>query len=192
MDENPTPLDRYDAELRFAELLKAADLPLYTRTVYDPELQALEFHWSHGLTLHMDLSRGEVEPIDEWERNAILDEGPLCECEECAPDVPIHVYVPGSADDPRDAEPVPGVEIHRGPPLHPDDVTTVRGIPVTSPSRTLIDLAEVMTADELRDTFARAQRMGMLDPDALRAARGRVEWRPSLAMLDEVIAEFCD
>jgi hypothetical protein len=27
---------------------------------------------------------------------------------------------------------------------------------------------------------------------ALRAARARVEWRPSLAMLDEVLDEFCD
>jgi hypothetical protein len=29
-------------------------------------------------------------------------------------------------------------------------------------------------------------------PAALRASRERVEWRPSLAMPDEVIAEFCD
>jgi len=104
---------------------------------------------------------------------------------------PIHVYVPAAGDDPRTVDPIPGVVVHRGPPLHPDDLTVVDGLPVTSPSRTLIDLAEVMTADELRATFARAQTMGMLDPEALREARSRVEWRPSLAMLDEVIAEFC-
>ena len=99
--------------------------------------------------------------------------------------------VPGSADDPRLDTSIPGVVIHRQPPLHPDDLTTLNGIPVTSPSRTLIDLAEVMTAPELRAAFARAQEIGLLDPDALRAARARVEWRPSLAMLDEVIDEFC-
>ena len=104
---------------------------------------------------------------------------------------PIHVYVPGSVERPGAEPSIPGVVIHRGPPLHPDDVTTVDGIPVTSPSRTLIDLAEVMDADELRATFARAREIGLLDPEALRAARGRVEWRPSLAMLDEVIEEFC-
>jgi hypothetical protein len=104
---------------------------------------------------------------------------------------PIHVTVPGSADDPRTAASVSGVEIHRGPPLHPDDVTVHDGIPVTSPSRTLIDLAEVLTAAELRATFARAREIGLLDPEALRASRARVEWRPSLAMLDEVIDEFC-
>jgi hypothetical protein len=98
---------------------------------------------------------------------------------------------PGQPSARAPSPPSPGVEIHRGPPLHPDDVTTVDGIPVTSPSRTLIDLAEVMTADELRATFARAREIGLLDPEALLAARGRVEWRPSLAMLDEVIDEFC-
>ena len=104
---------------------------------------------------------------------------------------PIHVSVPGSADDPRlDISP-PGVAIHRGPPLHPDDVTLHNGLPVTSPSRTLIDCAEFMTAAELRAAFARAREIGLLDPEALRAARARVEWRPSLAMLDEVIDEFC-
>ncbi len=101
------------------------------------------------------------------------------------------MIVPGSGDDPRDAASIPGVVIHRGPPLHPDDLTTHHGIPVTSPSRTLIDCAEFMTAAELRTTFARAREIGLLDPEALRASRSRVEWRPSLAMLDEVIDEFC-
>jgi hypothetical protein len=104
---------------------------------------------------------------------------------------PVHVYVPGSVDDPRATPSIPGVVIHRGPPLHPDDVTTLDGMRITSPSRTLIDIAEVVTAAELRAAFASARELGLLDPEALRAARARVEWRPSLAMLDEVIDEFC-
>ena len=125
---------------------------------------------------------------DEAERRFadMLDEAPGCEDRE-----PIHVYVPGSVDDPRETPLIPGVVIHRGPPLHPDDVTTHLGMPVTSPSRTLIDLAEVMDASQLRAAFARARELGLLDAEALRAARARVEWRPSLAMLDEVIDEFC-
>lgn len=66
----------------------------------------------------------------------------------------------------------------------------VKGIPVTSVPRTLIDLAEVMDADELRDCVRVALERGLLDMDELAAARSRVEWRPSLAMFDEVIAEF--
>jgi hypothetical protein len=103
---------------------------------------------------------------------------------------PVDVTVPGCAADPRDAGSIPGVVIHRCQPLHPDDITTHNGIPVTSPSRTLIDCAEFMTATELREAFARARELGLLDRAALRAARERVEWRPSLAMLDEVIQEF--
>lgn len=107
-------------------------------------------------------------------------------------DEPIHVFVPGSANDPREEPHIPGVVIHRGPPLHPDDITVLDGIPITSPSRTLIDCAECMSADELRAMFERAREIGLLDAAALRAARARVEWRPSLPMLDEIIAEFCD
>lgn len=106
-------------------------------------------------------------------------------------DEPIHVTVPGNPDDPRAARDVPeGVVVHYVPELHPDDVCVVDGIPCTSPSRTLIDLAEVMDASELRQCFANARDLGLLDLDELAAARARVEWRPSLEMLDEVIAEF--
>lgn len=104
---------------------------------------------------------------------------------------PIHVTVPGSPDDPRALRDAPdGVVIHYVPELHPDDVWVVDGIRTTSPSRTLIDLAEMMDATELRACFERARELGLLDLDELDAARARVEWRPSLKMLDEVIAEF--
>jgi predicted transcriptional regulator of viral defense system len=103
----------------------------------------------------------------------------------------IHITVPGSAEDPRARRAaLPGVVVHYVPELHPDDVTVVNGIPVTSVARTLIDCAEEATKSELREMFNRARELGILDMAAVRAARARVEWRPSLAMLDEVIAEF--
>jgi hypothetical protein len=184
MDDRRTRMDPGAAEGRFAEMLDEAGLPRFASTFHDPALDELQLTWDHGLTIHMDLTRPDVSPTDDWERAAILGQG--CEDHE-----PVHVFVPGSADDPRIATSTPGVVIHQGPPLHPDDVTTHNGVPVTSPSRTLIDCAEFMTAAELRAAFARAQEIGLLDPEALRAARARVEWRPSLAMLDEVIDEFC-
>ncbi len=181
-------MDPGEAERRFAARLEEAGLPHFASAVHDAKLDLLEITWGHGVTLFMDLTRKDIDgPIGGQERAVILGLTPCCE--DCAP---IDVYVPGSADDPRTDISIPGVAIHRGPPLHPDDITTVDGIPVTSPSRTLIDLAEVMTGDELRACFARAREIGLLDPHALRAARARIEWRPSLAMLDEVIAEFCD
>jgi hypothetical protein len=105
-------------------------------------------------------------------------------------DEPIDVTVPGSPGDPRGPIPdLPGVRIHYGPPLHPDDVTEVDGIPATSVSRTLVDLAEVLQRDELREVFANARAKGMLDMDAVEASYARVEWRPSLRMLREVMDE---
>lgn len=104
---------------------------------------------------------------------------------------PIHITIPASGDDPR-AIPLapPGVVIHRGPALHPDDMAVVDGIPVTSVSRTLVDLAEVLSRDELRAAFWRARELGLLDLAAVDASYARVEWRPSLHMLHEVIGEF--
>ncbi len=179
-------MDPDEAAARFAEMLAAAGLPRFASTLHDPALNELRFTWGHGLTIRMDLTRRDVSPIDNWERAAILGSAPGCEDHE-----PTHVFVPGSGDDSRIASSIPGVVIHRGPPLHPDDVTTHNGIPVTSPARTLIDCAEFMTAAELRAAVARAEQIGLLDCEALRAARARVEWRPSLAMLDELIDEFC-
>ena len=103
---------------------------------------------------------------------------------------PIHITVPGSTDDPRFADPPAGVVVHRSPPLHPDDLAVVNGIPCTSVARTLVDCAEEMTIDDLRELFGNARRMGLLDLNAVRASAARVEWRPSLAMLHRVIDEF--
>jgi hypothetical protein len=44
--------------------------------------------------------------------------------------------------------------------------------------------------DELLALFQRAREIGLFDLEAVVAARGRVEWRPSLQMFDEVLAEF--
>jgi len=103
----------------------------------------------------------------------------------------IDVTVPGRPDDPRAPRlEIPGVRIHYVPQLHPDDVAVHHGIPVTSPARTLVDLAECLDRDELRAAFARAREIGLLDMGAVEASYARVEWRPSLRMLREVMDEF--
>jgi hypothetical protein len=106
---------------------------------------------------------------------------------------PIHVAIPGSPEDPRVQTSPDGIVVHRVPVLHPDDVVEMpNGLRVTSPARTLIDLAEVMEQDELREAFEGALKLGLLDMAEIRASRERVEWRQSLEMLDKVIAEFDD
>jgi hypothetical protein len=59
---------------------------------------------------------------------------------------PIHVYIAGREGDPRDPHELPdGVIAHYGPPLHPDDMDLVDGIPCTAVPRTLIDCAEILS-----------------------------------------------
>jgi hypothetical protein len=107
------------------------------------------------------------------------------------PEEPIHITVPGRSDDPRSRIPnLPGTIVHYSQPLHPDDLAVVRGIPCTSVARTLVDCAEAMSREELVDLFREAAAQGLLDIDAVRASRARVEWRPSLALLDELLDEF--
>jgi hypothetical protein len=104
----------------------------------------------------------------------------------------IHVVVPGCPDDPRNPRIAPpGVVIHCAPELHPDDVTVVRGMPVTSLPRTLIDCAEDADVIELRSMFAAARDKGLLDRAEFEAALGRVEWRPSLPLVRKLLDEFC-
>lgn len=106
-------------------------------------------------------------------------------------DEPIDVTAPADPNDPREPDrDVPGVRIHRTQQLHPDDVTVVDGVPVTTVSRTLVDLAELLTRDELRRAFATAKEKELLEMDAVEASYGRLEWRPSLGMLREVMDEF--
>ena len=187
MDFGRIAMDPGVAARRFAVRLEEAGLPPFVAAEHDGELDLLKVTWAHGVTLYMDLKHDDVvAPIDEHGRAVILGLRPCCEeCQSGRLRPWLRRRPTRRCPDPRGRD-LPS------PPLHPDDVTIVDRIPVTSPSRTLIDLAEVMTADELRACFARARDIGLLDTEALRAACARVEWRPSLEMLDEVIAEYCD
>ncbi len=103
----------------------------------------------------------------------------------------IHVTVPMDDHDPRLPLPPdpPGVKVHRVPRLHPDDMDVVGGIPCTSVSRTLIDCAEDATPAQWRAMLERTIELGLFDEAAMRASLGRVEWRPSLAMVHRVLEE---
>ena len=64
----------------------------------------------------------------------------------------------------------PGLEIHRRPTLPDEDVTTHRGIPVTSIVRTLLDLAATLPSRDLERAVNAADRLDLIDPEALRLA----------------------
>ncbi|MGI9019531.1 MAG: DUF559 domain-containing protein [Solirubrobacterales bacterium] len=78
---------------------------------------------------------------------------------------------------------------HRTRSLHRDDIAVVGGIPVTSVSRTLVDLAAVLDADRVRDAFEEADRLNLLELGPLAAACARGRGRRGVGTLRTLIAE---
>jgi very-short-patch-repair endonuclease len=81
-----------------------------------------------------------------------------------------------------------GITVHRRPGLSPDEVTTHRGIPLTSPIRTLIDIAARLDREPLEAAINEADKRDLCDPEALRSAlddaRGQPGVRPLRTVLD--------
>src|SRR5262245_55035202 len=73
-----------------------------------------------------------------------------------------------------------GILVHRQA-LPASDITKRRGIPVTSPLCTLIDLAVTLEHDPLEAAINEADRLGLIDPEALRAGLERFSGRPGVA-----------
>jgi hypothetical protein len=76
----------------------------------------------------------------------------------------------------------PGINLRRVRHLHPEDITTVRGIPATTVARTLVDLADVLSAHELRRVVHEAEVQGLLDLPSLDAATRRAAGRDTSAI----------
>src|SRR4051812_45545996 len=79
----------------------------------------------------------------------------------------IHVTVPGDSGRKRR----PGIKVHRSVTLSARDVTRVRGLPVTTVARTIIDLSSTLNPDDLEELVHRADERGLVDFRDLRAAR---------------------
>ena len=75
----------------------------------------------------------------------------------------IDVTVPGTGGRRRRA----GLTIHRARDLRPDEVDVHLGIPVTSPARTLLDLAAILDARALERALDRAELLELTDYPAL-------------------------
>jgi predicted transcriptional regulator of viral defense system len=70
------------------------------------------------------------------------------------------------------------IEVHHAT-LDPLDVTVVRGVPVTTIARTLVDLAAIVPKDHFARALSRAELNRVLDARALEAAMRRARNRPS-------------
>jgi very-short-patch-repair endonuclease len=80
----------------------------------------------------------------------------------------------------------PGVVAHRRI-LGAADWTTRDGIPVTCPVRTLVDLASQLDRASLERAINEADKLDLVDPEALRAALDAYREQPGIVRLREVL-----
>jgi very-short-patch-repair endonuclease len=80
----------------------------------------------------------------------------------------------------------PGIRAHRRA-LTARDVTRYRGIPVTTPVRTLIDLAARLPRDQLEAAINEADKLDLVDPETLRAKLEEFAGHPGVALLRKTL-----
>ncbi len=82
----------------------------------------------------------------------------------------------------------PGLRVRRRPALPSQDVGTLRRIPITSPVRTMLDLATALGPKRLERAVNEADKLDVIDPESLRreldSYAGQPGVRPLRALLD--------
>lgn len=74
---------------------------------------------------------------------------------------------------PRRRRPRKGIHIHTSALAASSDATTLHGIPVTTPGRTIVDLADVLIERSVEQALATAEREGLVRREDLRPIHGR-------------------
>jgi very-short-patch-repair endonuclease len=97
----------------------------------------------------------------------------------------VHLSVPGSGGSRR-----PGIRLHRVAPWLDDERAVVDGVPVTSPARTLLDLAGMVGLRELERAAAFAMREGLMDSRELARLPERYPRRPGLTMVRSLLRDL--
>ena len=80
-----------------------------------------------------------------------------------------------------------GIRVHRRHGLAPDEVTTCHSIPVTSPIRTLIDIAARLDCEPLEAAINQADKLDLCDPETLRSALDDAKGQPGVRVLRTVL-----
>ena len=82
-----------------------------------------------------------------------------------------------------------GIEVHSGTTLRACDIEKVDGIPCTTVARTLLDLADVVSARELERACEQAERLQVFDLKAINEQFARANGRRGAATLRTILAE---
>ena len=96
----------------------------------------------------------------------------------------IHVTIPGTPGRAQRA----GIRLHRSITLTPADTTVSRAIPITTPIRTLIDVAAALRGRQLEQTLDRAERI--IDFAELQHALQAHPARPGSPSLQAVLSRY--
>jgi uncharacterized protein DUF559/putative AbiEi antitoxin of type IV toxin-antitoxin system len=80
-----------------------------------------------------------------------------------------------------------GLRLHHVP-LRPDEITVHRAIPVTTPARTLLDLAAILDPHTLARAVERAEALRLTSPTSLAALVARYPRRAGVAALKAILA----
>ncbi|MEA2401436.1 MAG: hypothetical protein QOK00_1839 [Thermoleophilaceae bacterium] len=91
---------------------------------------------------------------------------------------------------PRGRKPRAGIVIHRSRLIHPEDRSLVRGIPVTSVARTLVDLADVLSAERLARAVHEAEVRRAFDLRAIDRVLARLPGRTGRHRLRQVLRAY--
>jgi very-short-patch-repair endonuclease len=81
----------------------------------------------------------------------------------------------------------PGIVVHRRRVLAATEVTKCRGIPVTTPIVTLVDIATGLDQGQLEAAINEADKRGLIHPEELRSALDGLDRRPGLAALRKTL-----
>lgn len=97
---------------------------------------------------------------------------------------PIHVSVPANRGPSRS-----GIVFHRVDALADDECTVLKNIPVTTPARTLVDVAGMLGTRELELALATAEREGLLGAEELARLPDRYPRRRGMAALRRLLSQ---
>lgn len=81
----------------------------------------------------------------------------------------------------------PGLRVHRRPTLPTEDLVRHKGIPLTIPARTLVDLATELAPIAVERAVNDADKRDLIDPEGLRTALNRYEGEPGTLLLRKLL-----
>ena len=95
-------------------------------------------------------------------------------------------YIEVSIRRPSEAR-LPGLRCHRRPSLPSQDITSRRNVPLTQPVRTFLDLVSVIGPRDLERAINEADKLDVIDADALRSALDDHAGEPGVRPLRHIL-----